>query len=62
VQVSYKYASEADMLNVVLFGKAAKQWRDDPCGESGGWIHCRVMSDEELTDIYSFIHAKKKPI
>ena len=25
VQVSYKYASEADMLNVVLFGKAAKQ-------------------------------------
>jgi len=28
-QVSYKYASEADMLNVVLFGKAAKQWRNE---------------------------------
>lgn len=27
-QISYKYASEADMLNVVLFGKTAKQWRD----------------------------------
>ena len=27
-QISYKYANEADMLNVVLFGKTAKQWRD----------------------------------
>lgn len=26
-QISYKYADEADMLNVVLFGKTAKQWR-----------------------------------
>ena len=28
-QISYKYANEADMLNVVLFGKSAKQWRDE---------------------------------
>ena len=28
-QISYKYANEADMLNVVLFGKTAKQWRDE---------------------------------
>jgi hypothetical protein len=27
-QISYKYANEADMLNVALFGKTAKQWRD----------------------------------
>ena len=27
-QIGYKYANEADMLNVVLFGKTAKQWRD----------------------------------
>ena len=27
-QISYKYASEADMLNVVLFGMTAKQWRE----------------------------------
>ena len=25
-QLSYKYASEADMLNVALFNKRAKQW------------------------------------
>ena len=23
------YASEADMLNVVLFGKTARQWKDE---------------------------------
>ena len=28
-QLSYKYASEADMLNVALFNKRAKQWRED---------------------------------
>ena len=29
VQVTYTYANEADMLNVVLFGKTAKQWKDE---------------------------------
>ncbi len=34
-QIGYKYANEADMLNVVLFGKTAKQWRDDNPGKKG---------------------------
>ena len=28
-QIAYTYANEADMLNVVLFGKTAKQWKDE---------------------------------
>ncbi|WP_425366670.1 KilA-N domain-containing protein [Fusobacterium nucleatum] len=28
-QLSYKYASEADMLNVGLFNKRAKEWREE---------------------------------
>lgn len=35
VQISYTYASEADLLNVVLFGKTARQWRDEHPNESG---------------------------
>ena len=27
-QISFKYANEADLLNVALFGETAKQWRD----------------------------------
>lgn len=28
-QISHVYANEADVLNVALFGKTAKQWRDE---------------------------------
>lgn len=35
IQISYTYASEADLLNVVLFGKTAKQWREDHPNEAG---------------------------
>ena len=34
-QVAYAYANEADMLNVVLFGKTAKQWKDENPNEKG---------------------------
>lgn len=29
IQLSYKYASEADILNVALFNKRAKEWKDE---------------------------------
>lgn len=28
-EINYKYANEADMLNMALFGKTAKQWRNE---------------------------------
>jgi hypothetical protein len=28
-QISFVYANEADLLNMAMFGKTAKQWRDD---------------------------------
>ncbi|HJA68281.1 MAG TPA: KilA-N domain-containing protein [Candidatus Mediterraneibacter cottocaccae] len=34
-QAAYTYANEADMLNVVLFGKTAKQWKDENPNEKG---------------------------
>ena len=34
-QLSYQYASEADMLNVALFNKRAKQWREENPGLKG---------------------------
>jgi len=29
LQISFIYANEADVLNIALFGKTAKQWRDE---------------------------------
>ena len=50
-----------DMLNT-LSQKARELWNNRyPCGEHGGWVHYRVLGDEELTDIYKLIGAKKKP-
>lgn len=34
-QQNLVYASEADVLNMALFGKTAKQWRDENIGKSG---------------------------
>jgi len=34
-QISYVYASEADMLNMALFGKTAEDWRNENPGSKG---------------------------
>lgn len=34
-QISFIYASEADVLNMALFGKTAKQWRDENPNKKG---------------------------
>jgi hypothetical protein len=34
-QINFIYASEADLLNMALFGKTAKQWRDENPGHKG---------------------------
>jgi len=34
-QISFAYASEADLLNVVLFGMTAKEWRDNNADKKG---------------------------
>ncbi len=34
-QISYKYANEADVLNVALFGMTAKQWRENNTDKKG---------------------------
>ena len=34
-QISMTYASEADLLNVALFGKTAKEWRDKNVSQKG---------------------------
>lgn len=34
-QISFTYASEADLLNVALFGKTARQWREENLDKSG---------------------------
>ena len=44
-----------------LSAKAKELWKNRyPCGKQGGWLHYRVISPDELSDIFSLIAAKKK--
>ena len=45
-QISYKYANEADLLNVALFGRTAKQWRDANLGRKGN-----IRDDADLNQL-----------
>ena len=48
-QVAYTYVNEADMLSVVLFGKTAKQWKDENPTSKGKSAGC--SSSESITGI-----------
>lgn len=32
-----------------------------PCGEYGGWLHYRVLSDDEMRDVIKLLAIRKKP-
>ncbi len=43
------YASEADMLNMILWGKTAKQWEEENETEAKQWLNMRDIAD--ITDL-----------
>ena len=45
-QIAYTYASEADLLNVALFGQTAKQWKNNNLGKKGN-----VRDDANLNQL-----------
>lgn len=62
VQIDDKQVHVVENFFDELSLKAQELWENRyPCGENGGWVHYRVISDEDLADVFRFIHAKKKP-
>lgn len=49
-KISFIYASEADVLNVALFGMTAKQWRDAHPDSKGN-----IRDDEELCSVFHLV-------
>lgn len=46
-----------------LTEKTREYWANRyPCGEQGGWIHYRVLSDEDCEDILALLAVKQKPL
>ena len=45
-----------------LLPKTQDLWKNRyPCGEHGGWVHYRVLTDEELADVMKLLAIRKKP-
>lgn len=62
LQIGDKQAHFVDDIINTLSSKAVELWKNRyPCGDKGGWVHYRVLSDEELGDVYKLLHAKKRP-
>ncbi len=59
-------SNEVPKLNEQLdafIPRTHEQWKNRyPCGDGGGWIHYRVFSDDEVSDIIKIISIRKKPL
>ena len=63
IQIGDKQVHLVEKCLGELSQNAQELWENRyPCGDNGGWVHYRILNDEELRDIYKFIGAKKKPI
>jgi hypothetical protein len=63
LQLGDSCVSEVEKILPALSKKANGLWKDRyPCGEQGGWLHYRVIKEDELKDLFELIKIKKKPI
>lgn len=56
-QAGYVYASEADLLNVALFGITAKEWRDENPGKTGNIRDYATLEQLVVLSNMESIHA-----
>lgn len=62
-QIGDKQIFEMEDKLLFLSDKAKEIWdRRYPCGEHGGWINYRVISEEDMMEALVFIKVKVKPI
>lgn len=62
IQLPGKQAAKVEAVLPTLSTKANTLWKERyPCGDHGGWMHDRILSDVDLSDVLSFIHVKKAP-
>ena len=63
LQLGSKIAPRVDDALPSLLPKTRGLWEHRyPCGERGGWIHYRVLGDEELDDVFCLLALRQKPL
>lgn len=63
IQIGDKEADMVDERYALLNKKSQAIWDNRyPCGKKGGWIHYRILTDEDIKEVMKFIEIRKKPI
>lgn len=60
-QKSYIYANDADLLNAALFGKTAKQWRDENSEKKGNVRDCASTIELAILSNLKYLNSMLIP-
>ena len=62
LQIGGDLVQKVEIMLLECLPKTKNYWDNRyPCGE-GGWIHYRVLNDEELNDVIRLLSLKQKPV
>ena len=62
IQIGSKEAPKLNEQFGSFLPKTREAWENRyPCGDGGGWLHYKVLSEEELADVIKIITIKKPP-
>lgn len=63
IQIGDREVPALEAALPTLFPKSRELWANRyPCGESGGWVHYRVLADSDLKDVMALIKIRMKPV
>jgi hypothetical protein len=62
-QIGDKQVPQLESQLSSLLQKTNDVWESRyPCGEHGGWVHYRVLTDDEVADVMKLLAIKKKTL
>lgn len=62
LQIGDKQISLLESQLASFLQKTQELWENRyPCGEHGGWVHYRVFTTDEITDVIKLLAIRKKP-
>lgn len=63
LQIGDKEVPQMNALLPTFTKTTVSLWENRyPCGDNGGWVHYRILNEEDLRDVVRLVEVKKKPV